>query len=607
MTLTDPLADLPLFEGDPTPPVERTGTISLAGRTYLMDPTKGFMRQTLDMRRASQDQGSTPGQQTLTDAGLWHRSQIDWTLGAGQRHFDRPDSSDRRYWTSKGVDPWTAGELRLLNDTTRVFTTTSGDLHCLGVGGYVFFGVGNTLYASSNGFGSYSTATQDDNIKGVTTDGAYVYTISDSGVRRSLVGSGTIALFSTFGGDAIAYANGRLIAADGPRIVEIDSTGTAGGDGVLDYTHPNASFQWVNVCSAPNAIYATGRAGDRSLIYAIGVDTNTGGLRVPTFAAAVPDGEVVNVICEYGGLIILGTSRGVRCAQITGNSALSIGPVIEVGGGVACFEPQGEYVWFGWTNYDSQSTGLGRLALAELTAPLVPAYASDLMAATQGRVTGVATFGALRVFCVEGSGLWLEHANTPVASGQLDGGEITWNTFALKTAAAFDVRHAPLAGTITASTHDERDVIRTAGTSDAPTSLGPTAPFSMADVHGEAIHPVVTLTAAGTTSPVLRRWTISGVVRPQRQDRYVLPLMFHAAGTNWYGVPAGFDPVGELAFLKALEATGQVIPQIVGTEKRRVQIDRITQGGDNVADWTDTLDGFEGIVLVETVTQDPGI
>lgn len=205
------VAEQPLFEGAHTPTNSQlTGTVSLAGRTYLLDPTKGFVRQTLEMRKASQDQAATPGQQTLTDAGLWHRSQTDWTLGAGQRHFDRTDSNERRFWTSKGVDPWTPGELSLLNDTTRVLTTTEANLYPVSVGEYLYTADGTNLRRTTD-LSTFSTLSVGSRPKSITTDGAYVYVISDAGVFRTLVGSATLTAFSTFSGDCIAYANGRLI------------------------------------------------------------------------------------------------------------------------------------------------------------------------------------------------------------------------------------------------------------------------------------------------------------------------------------------------------------------------------------------------------------
>lgn len=604
-----PLTDLPLQTGDALPQGHtHTGVISLAGRPYVMDPTRGFVRETLDMRRASQDQGAQPGQQTLTDAGQWHRWQIDFTLGAGQPHFDRPESSDRRFHTSKGVYPWTPGELSLQNDTTLVSAVTSGNVPVLSVGGYVYWLDGVNLRRCPNPYDAVptvSTIAFAEAVRSITTDGAYVYCLFANGIQRTVVGSAAALAWSDFGGDLIGYANGRLIAANGPRLVEVDAAGDAGGDGVLDYTHSNESFRWTSITSAPNAIYAAGYAGDRSLVYAVSINTNTGGLRVPTFACALPDGEVVNALCEYGGIVTLGTSRGVRAAQITGNAALSMGPVIEVGGGVFCFEPQGEYIWFGWSNYDHESTGLGRLALAELTAPLVPAYATDLMATTQGRVVGVATHSDRRCFAVAGVGLYAE-SDELVAAGTLDGGQIGWSTFALKTAAAFDVRHKPLTGIVTCQVLLEDGTVTAAGESAYQSSVGPSRPFELDGVHGEVVSPVVTLTRADEThGPVLRRWTLSAVVRPQRQDRYVLPLWFKAMVKDRDDVPHTMDTVRELAILKSIEATGQVIWQQIGTEIKRVQIDKIVQAEQD--DWNDERTGMQGIVLVHTITQEAGI
>lgn len=602
------IADQPFVVAGSQPPnIAHTGTIALAGRRYVLDP-KGFIRETIPMRKASQDQGTQPGQQTLTDEGLWHRFQIDWTLGAGQRHFDRPDSSDRRFLKSKGLNPWTPGELSLLNDTELISASGEANLFTVGVGGVTYYTDGFDLKATANPLATtptFSTASMASRGRAITTDGAYVYVIGDSGVYRTLVGSNSPALWSTFDGSQIAYANGRLIAASGSRLVEIDSDGAAGGDDVLDFTHPNPAFQWTTIASAPNAIYASGYAGDRAEVYAVLPNTNTGGLRVPVFADSMPDGETVNVVCHYGSIIVIGTNRGYRAAQISGNAAIVHGPVTEIPGGVHCFEPQAEYVWFSWSNYDEASTGLGRIGLGELTAPLVPAYASDLMAATQGRVVSVCTVADRRLFAVAGVGLFRQ-TDTLVVSGTLDGGEIAWSTFAMKSAAAMGLRHSPLAGRVVAATVDEHGISQDAGASESAASLGPSADFLLSGVHGEAVHPVVRLERADVThGPTLRRWTLSAVVRPKRQDRYTLPLILKSHVVDRDGAPYEYDTAQEMRDLKSIEASGQLVTLQIGDELKRVQIDRIIQA--EVDDWNDARTDFEGIVNVIAVTQEPGI
>lgn len=608
-----PLAEQPLAgEGAAAPNVTNTGTVSLAGRVYVLDPGKGFTRETLEMRKASQDQSATPGQQTLTDAGLWHRSQTDWSLGAGQAHFDREDSSPRRFLSSKGFDPWEPGELRLLHEATESVTIADGNAFALSVAGIAYWVNGANLRVTADPFTPTGVLNLGlgAHIHGITTDGANVYILFADAINRTVVGSNVVEGFSTFGGDVIGYANGRLLAAEGARVVEIDATGVAGGEDVLDYSHANPSFRWRTITSAPNAIYLGGAAGDRSLIYSVTVNPNTGGLRTPTFACALPDGELVNCMTEYGSMMIIGTTRGFRLAQITGGNALSVGPVVEMPGGVTCFEAQGEYVWFSWNNYDSTSTGLGRMSLGELTAPLVPAYASDLMAAAQGPVVGAFTLDGKRCFTVAGEGLFVER-DTLVESAVLDGGEIAWSTFALKSAAAMDLRHAPLSGSVVAQTVDEQGNVMDAGVSEVASTLGPSRAFELSGVHGEAIHPIIRgyrSELSDDAGPVLRRWTLSAVVRPKRQDRYLLPIILKSTAEDPGRVPHPYDTAEEMRFLKSIEASGDVVLQQIGADVKRVQINRIIQGGEGLrANWNDDYTGFEGVVLVETITQEPGI
>lgn len=608
--LNGPVAHQPfIVAGDQPGNVARTGTIGLAGRRYVLDPTKGFVRETLEMRKASQDQGGTTGQQSLTDAGLWHRSQIDWTLGAGQPHFDRPNSSDRRFLKSKGVDPWTAGELSLLNEVEVIGTSGQTNMFMLSVNGILYVCNGPSLHMMTNPLAATPIwspgASLAAGARGITTDGAHVYVITDVGVYRTLIGSNSPALWSSFQGGVIAYSNGRLLAANGGHLVEIDAAGVAGGDDVLDYTHPNASFQWTAIAGAPNAIYCSGHAGDKSEVYAVLPNTNTGGLRVPVFADATPDGETLHALAHYGSFMVYGTSKGVRCAQISGNAALIHGPAIEIPGGVHCFEPQGESIWFEWSNYDQTSTGLGRLGLGELTEPLVPAYASDLMLSGQGRVVSICTIGDKRFFTVGGVGT-LRQADTLVAAGTLDGGEIAWSTFAMKSAAAMDLRHAPLAGRVVASTLDEAGITQDAGASEGVSTLGPQGPFLLSGVHGEALHPLVRLERADTThGPTLRRWTLSAVVRPKRQDRYTLPIILASTAKDVDNVEYHYDTEREMRFLKSIEATGQLVQLQIGGDTRRVQIDRIVQT--EVDDWNDARTDFEGTVFVIVITQEAGI
>ena len=129
----------------------------------------------------------------------------------------------------------------------------------------------------------------------------------------------------------------------------------------------------------------------------------------------------------YLGFLLIGSNKGFRLAVQDTNGNLTLGALIETGSTVRAFEGQGQYVWFTWEAYDSTSSGLGRMDLANLSDrnALVPAYASDLMATSQANVASVATFDDKRVFTVSGDGFYAQDTDL-VAEGSLDSGLINY-------------------------------------------------------------------------------------------------------------------------------------------------------------------------------------
>ena len=69
--------------------------VELDGVAYLVD-TRQYSRTTVPALREQRDTSKEPGENTLDTTGAWVRSQTDWSLGAGQEHFDLDDSDRRR-------------------------------------------------------------------------------------------------------------------------------------------------------------------------------------------------------------------------------------------------------------------------------------------------------------------------------------------------------------------------------------------------------------------------------------------------------------------------------------------------------------------------------
>ena len=92
---------------------------------YAINDSRPYVRQTAPFRKDQFDNGTEPGEQSLT--GWWIRSQMSFHSGSGIKFFD-PATTDEngkyRFADSKGVDVWTKGEVTLLKDVVSTHITT---------------------------------------------------------------------------------------------------------------------------------------------------------------------------------------------------------------------------------------------------------------------------------------------------------------------------------------------------------------------------------------------------------------------------------------------------------------------------------------------------
>jgi hypothetical protein len=109
---------------------------------------EAFRHKSIAPQRQSLHFTNLPDDGTVSTEGLWRREARDWSLGSGQIYFDRKASSDARFYRSKGVDPWTQWQLKLLPDTKARYTSgsSSNTVKAIRVGNYVYFQDGNKVY-----------------------------------------------------------------------------------------------------------------------------------------------------------------------------------------------------------------------------------------------------------------------------------------------------------------------------------------------------------------------------------------------------------------------------------------------------------------------------
>ncbi|WP_165491884.1 hypothetical protein [Egibacter rhizosphaerae] len=553
--------------------------VAIAGRSFAVDVDQ-WQRGTLETQRQQIDVSEVPGEQSLNPRDLWRRSQHDWTHGSGQLWRDREEASPRRFDASRGVDPWERGELTLLPRAERIdsFSGTVGK--AIVAAGRLYVVRGNFL-SYWNGSSWSDTSSFSSTIVDVATDGERVYCATESdGIEAVTSTSDNPATINDLVADRVAFAKGRLMAAAGADVYDVsDITDPDPPDPVSALVNPD--WQWDTFGEGLRFIFAAGHSGDTSMVYRWGIREDGTRLRAGAQAGRLPDGERVYAMVFYLGLVVLGTSKGVRLGVEEGEG-VQIGPVVETGGPVRDLEPHGRFVWFTWSDPDNGGgPSLGRIDLTRFLPgqDLVAAWAPDLEAegVSSGECVSVVTFDDRRVFVVEGEGVFRE-STVPVGEGWVDSGRVAFGLDEEKVFWSFDV-HAdslPVGATVAAE-------VRVDG-SDDPAGRGSVSSVSDPTLRvrvggrGEYAQSRVTLSAGGGEAPVVTRWLLRAYGVPDRSDVVQVPLNLYETVARFHGGVEHADPEREFDWLKRIERDGEPVEvQELGRHYWAV-IDQIVRG-----------------------------
>lgn len=545
-----------------TPLVPDPYPVSIAGRPFLIDDSADLPRdqhshasvQYLTKYLTSPVFGSPTsvaevGETSLNPDIHWRRGTSQWHKGAGQNHLDVRDSDRALFRSSKGIDPWTVGQFSLLHDTTKIKTSTNTNLKLTTAGTYLYLADGaNLTYSTDAATWSSAVTGLTGTIKSVTSDGHTIWVSIPGGVYTTTRGASSASSYNALVPDLIAYRKGRLVASVGPALYNITST----TEPTALFTHDNSDWVWTGFATGDSCIYASGWSGDYSAVYRIPIKADGSGLDAPIQAAELPKGETALSITGYLSFVLIGTSRGIRLATQASSGELQLGSVIEAGP-VRCGAGYGQWVWFGWENYDTTSTGLGRCDLTVINTD-APAYASDLMATTQGSVLSCVIFNGTPVFAVSGVGVFAQSADL-VPSGSLDSGLVTFDLPDPKVAQAVDVRHSnPLQGSHSLYLSTDSGGFALLGT-HTPTTQE--TPFSANDAKGEVFEIRHTLTRGTdpTTGPTISRWTLMAIAAALSGEQMNVPLLITSYDNLDTGGAQPRNPADDLAFLKGLRVS----------------------------------------------------
>ena len=427
------------------------------------------------------------------------------------------------------------------------------------------------------------TGTAASNLYSLTSDGYNVfYSYANGDIDQTNAGISTSSAYITgIEAGVLRYVRGRLMVAgqgaDKHKIWNITTApgSNANNPGAL-YTHPNTNFTWVGFAGGQNHIYCAGNAGNKSLIYKTQIKADGTALDIPTVAGELPQGEIVAGIDAYLGYIIIGLTTGFRFCSADDNGNLVIGPLIETGTTVNTFAGIGKFVYFGWTNYDSTSTGIGRMDVSTQVSVNQPAYASDLMATGQGTIVDIHEFDNEPVFTVAGLGAYRKHSTNKVASATLETGIYRWGVPDAKFIPKWDLRTQPLNGTVTVSVASDNGSFQSVGTQSTLNSLESTFDgFETKVFEAEAR---LTLTRSATDSsvgPVVTRWLGRAYAAPLRSQIFSVPVLLHHTIRDKNGKELYVDVDFELAQLRDLVENPRVVTYQENTDSYSVVVEDV--------------------------------
>lgn len=585
--------EFPFFGGGVSVDVGLTSAyqVTLDGVGFMLDSKAApLTHRSVPLQRVAIDDRDTPGKGTLNPEAFWRRRFEDWRVGAGQAHFDAVDSNPARFRRSRGIDIWTRGQVSLLPDVANRRTGASTMLLAV-AGGFLYAtdGTGGTttLLRTADitvGSPTYTTVTGSPAVTAtsIASDGFNVLTAHGaSGIYKTTRGAATTASHITGTVSQVAYGKGRWIATSGPNLYDITTQVAGAGPVALPaalFTQPNSDFAWNSFAEGPSAFYVGGFSGDKSLIYRLTMKEDGTGLNQPVVAGFLPDGELIQSMQGYLGFVMVGTSEGVRVGIVGGNGDLTIGALIETDTSVRCFEGQGKFVWFGWSDFEASTYhGLGRLSLETFSDPdaLAPAYASDLLFTGAGTVTSVVTFQGQRVWTADvgGSAGRIYTSTTDLtATGEIDGGLVDYGLTDEKLSLYVDMTHVSHGG----GSHSVYLSVDRQAFALLATMTSEHMPIATGEARGREFEVRVTLARSGsdtTMGPTLRSWSLRVQPVTPITEMIEAPLLLAPTESRVDGLSVEVDPVARAAHIRALCESKEVVLWTEGDSAYSVIVD----------------------------------
>ena len=612
---------------------------------YAIGDGRPYTRQTAPFRKDQFDNGSEPGEQSLT--GWWIRSQMSFHSGSGIKFYD-PATTDEnghyRFADSRGLNVWTKGQVTLLKSCTAGHATTGPiasngvvQQHLRSIKWSTFTGallldeydvdkIKVTDPSNPVHFIDYNSGT-DSPVYAICDDGTFAYWITNTSTKKTVYkkaltltsSDADTKMFDEIGVVANAtmeYVKDRIILCADNKVYEFATSATAMPTTV--YTHPTSTHVYTSVAASGPAIYVSGYNGSQSTIQKFTL--NTSGV-MPTLTSAIvaaelPVGEIVHKIYYYLGYMMIGTNKGIRVAAVSDqDGSISYGPlIVETTQPVYDFAARDHYVWA--TTSVAGAPGLTRIDLSAEVEPLRFAYANDVYYdGVTGHVTTAVCFDGntdptttdrLMFATAYGSSsdgaIYVEDATTLRTSGYLTTGNIRYGTLEPKNFKRLLGRGDFTYGSMTLETVDkngtEYDHISYDGVIGSPevTTLFPS-------VAQEYVAYKFILYRDATTSslgPIFKGYQAKATIATPRQRQIQFPVYCFDTETDKYNTVLGYEgrAFDRIRLLEQIESGGDVVTwqDLTTGESQQAIIESISFQRMTPPD--KRFDGFGGVIVI---------
>ena len=610
---------------------------------YAINDSRPYIRQTAPFRKDQFDNGTEPGEQSLT--GWWIRSQASFHSGSGIKFYD-PATTDEnghyRFADSKGLDVWTKGQVTLLKSCTSTHLTT-GPIASNGVTqqslrsikwsttkGVLLHDEYDVDKIAANGtvthFIDYNAGT-DLPVYAICDDGTNAYWITNTATKKTVYKKALTLTSSdaetkmfdevgTISNATMEYAKDRIIMCADNKVYEFSTSASAIPTPV--YTQANTSHVYTSISASGPAIYIAGYNGIQSTIQKFTL--STAGV-MPTLTSAIvaaefPAGEIVHKIHYYLGYMMIGTNRGVRVAAVSDqDGSLNYGPlIVETSQPCYDFASRDHYVWCA-TSVGGEP-GVIRIDLSNELETLRFAYANDLyMDGVTGYKTTACAFvgnddptvADRLVFCTANTGtadgtIYIEDSATLRTSGFITTGNIRYGTLEPKNFKRLLGRGDFSKGSMTLETVDKDNVEYDHISYDSSVPSIEVGTSSPATAQEYVAYKFILYRDATTTSlgPIFKGYQAKATIATPRQRVIQFPIYCYDLETDRYNSMIGYEGKAfeKILALEGIEEEGDVLTwqDLTTGESRQAVIEQISFSRMTPPD--KRFSGFGGVINV---------